>query len=70
VILAGKELLARSGTLACAEGADLLWLTAWTGNAPALRFYKAQGYQDVGASVYTFENDTYETLLLLKLLSR
>lgn len=65
----GKELLARSGTLARSEGADLLWLTAWAGNAPALRFYKAQGYQDVGASVYTFENDTYETRLLLKSLS-
>jgi GNAT superfamily N-acetyltransferase len=65
----GKELLARSETLARSEGADLLWLTAWTGNAPALRFYESQGYQDVGASVYTFENDTYEMRLLLKPLS-
>jgi diamine N-acetyltransferase len=66
----GKELLARAETLARLEGADLLWLTAWTGNAPALRFYEAQGYQDVGASVYTFEGDRYETRLLLKHLSR
>jgi GNAT superfamily N-acetyltransferase len=66
----GKALLGRSETLARAEGADFLWLTAWTGNAHALRFYEAQGYQDVGASVYTFENDTYETRLLLKPLSR
>jgi GNAT superfamily N-acetyltransferase len=66
----GKELLARTETLAQTEGAQLLWLTAWTGNAHALRFYEAQGYQDVGASVYTFENDTYETRLLLKPLSR
>jgi GNAT superfamily N-acetyltransferase len=66
----GKELLARSETLALSEGADLLWLTAWTGNAYALRFYEAQGYQNVGDSVYTFENDTYETRLLLKHLSR
>ena len=44
---------------------------ARSGVAPsALRFYEAQGYQDVGASVYTFENDTYETRLLLKPLSR
>ncbi len=66
----GKELLARSEILARSEGAGLLWLTAWTGNAHALRFYEAQDYQDVGASVYTFEKDTYETRVLLKHLSR
>jgi diamine N-acetyltransferase len=66
----GKELLARSEILARAEGAHLLWLTAWTGNTPALRFYEAQGYQDVGASAYTFEGDRYETRLLLKHHSR
>lgn len=62
----GKELLARTETLAHAEGADLLWLTAWTGNEHALRFYEARGYQDIGASVYTFEGDTYETRVFLK----
>jgi GNAT superfamily N-acetyltransferase len=66
----GKELLARAETLARSEGAHLLWLTAWTGNTSALRFYESQGYQDVGDSVDTFENDTYETRLLLKPLSR
>jgi GNAT superfamily N-acetyltransferase len=65
----GKELLASAEILARAEGAALLWLTAWTGNAHALRFYEAQGYQDVGASVYTFEGDRYETRVLLKRLS-
>ncbi len=62
----GKELLARSETLAAREGAEILWLTAWTGNAHALRFYEARGYQDVGASAYTFEEDTYETRVFLK----
>jgi diamine N-acetyltransferase len=62
----GKELLARSEALAREEGADLLWLTAWTGNASALRFYESQGYRDVGASLYTFEGDSYETRVLLK----
>jgi GNAT superfamily N-acetyltransferase len=66
----GKELLARSETLARSEGADLLWLTAWTGNASALRFYERQGYGDVGASVYTFEMDRYETRLFVKELTR
>ena len=66
----GKELLARAETLAAAEGAEILWLTAWTGNAHALRFYEAQGYQDVGGSVYTFEGDSYETRVFLKRLGR
>jgi len=66
----GKELLARAETLAAGEGAEILWLTAWTGNAHALRFYEAQGYQDVGSSIYTFEDDTYETRVFLKRLAR
>ena len=57
----GKELLARAETLARAEGADVLWLSTWSGNAHALRFYEGRGYRDVGPSVYTFEGDTYET---------
>jgi diamine N-acetyltransferase len=65
----GKELLARAEALARAEGAEALWLSAWTGNAHALRFYEARGYQDVGASVYTFEGDTYETRVFLKRLA-
>jgi GNAT superfamily N-acetyltransferase len=62
----GKELLVRTEILARAEGAEILWLTAWSGNAQALRFYEVQGYQDVGASVYTFEGDRYETRVLVK----
>lgn len=66
----GKELLARAEALAAGEGADVLWLTAWIGNAPALRFYEGRGYQDVGGSVYTFEGDSYETRVFLKRLAR
>jgi GNAT superfamily N-acetyltransferase len=66
----GKELLARAEALAAEKGAEILWLSAWTGNAHALRFYKARGYQDVGASVYTFEGDSYETRVFLKRLPR
>jgi GNAT superfamily N-acetyltransferase len=66
----GKELLARSEALSAREGAEILWLTAWTGNTHALRFYEARGYQDVGGSVYTFEGDTYETRVFLKRLAR
>jgi GNAT superfamily N-acetyltransferase len=66
----GKELLARAEALAGEEGAEILWLSAWTGNAHALRFYESRGYQDVGGSVYTFEGDSYETRVLLKRLPR
>jgi GNAT superfamily N-acetyltransferase len=66
----GKELLTRAESLARAEGAELLWLTAWTGNAHALRFYEGQGYQDVGTSVYAFEGDHYETHVFVKELTR
>jgi GNAT superfamily N-acetyltransferase len=66
----GKELLARAEALAGEGGAEILWLTAWTGNAHALRFYETRGYQDVGAGVYTFEGDSYETRVFLKKLPR
>jgi ribosomal protein S18 acetylase RimI-like enzyme len=66
----GKELLVRTEALAAAAGADLLWLTVWTENAPALRFYKAQGYRDVGGSVYIFEGDRYATRIFVKKLHR
>jgi len=62
----GKELLIRAEGLAAGEGAELVWLTAWTGNAPALRFYEAQGYRDMGGSVYIFEGDRYETRVFVK----
>ncbi|HEY3568162.1 MAG TPA: GNAT family N-acetyltransferase [Thermoanaerobaculia bacterium] len=66
----GKELLARAETLAAKQGSEILWLTAWTGNTHALRFYEARGYQDAGGSVYTFEGDTYDTRVFLKRLAR
>jgi len=66
----GKELLGRAEALAAAEGAELLWITAWTGNAPALRFYEAQGYRDAGGSVYLFEGNRYETRVFVKKLHR
>jgi len=66
----GKELLSRAEALAAAHGAEILWLTAWTGNTHALRFYEARGYQDAGGSTYTFEEDTYETRVFLKRLLR
>jgi GNAT superfamily N-acetyltransferase len=66
----GKELLARAESLAVEKGAEILWLSAWSGNAHALRFYEARGYQDVGAGVYTFEGDSYETRVFVKNLVR
>jgi len=64
VLLCGRH--QRAEGLAAAEGAELLWLTIWKENAPAMRFYEAQGYRDAGGSVYIFEGDCYETRVLVK----
>ena len=64
----GKALLRRAEKSAAARGADALWLTAWIGNARAIGFYPKQGYVDVGATDYVFENDHYENRVYLKVL--
>jgi len=66
----GRELLRRSESLAAAQGAKALWLTAWVGNARALRFYARQGYSDVGTSVYSFEGEDFENRVFAKRLER
>lgn len=62
----GRALLQRAETLAKETGARTLWLTAWVGNAPALAFYRAQGYQRVGTTDYVVENRSYENHVLAK----
>lgn len=64
----GSVLLARAEALAQAEGARALWLNAWVGNHRALAFYTRRGYQDIGASIYTFENEEHENRVFAKLL--
>jgi diamine N-acetyltransferase len=66
----GSELLARAEALSAAAGAQGAWLTAWVGNARALRFYGRHGYRDVGASVYSFEGEHYENRVLARRLDK
>ena len=64
----GSSLLAQAERLAAERSAVALWLTVWTGNVSALHFYTAQGYKDVGATSYVFEDNAYENRILTKTL--
>lgn len=44
----GSHLLGNHETVAATQGAAVLWLTPWAGNARALRFYAKHGYDDHG----------------------
>ena len=61
----GKALIAAAEQLA-AERSKALWLIAWEGNARALAFYERQGYADIGADTYTFQDKVYGTRVFAK----
>jgi len=62
----GAGLLRRAEAWAAEQGASAMWLTVWAENRRALAFYARQGYKDVGASVYVFEGDRYETRIFVR----
>lgn len=62
----GARLLARAEAMARATGAPLLWLTAWVGNARALRFYATLGYEEIGTTWFEFEAERHENRLFRK----
>jgi len=62
----GRDLLRHAEKAAAARGADALWLTAWVGNARALEFYPRRGFEDAGATVYSFGGDDYANRLFVK----
>lgn len=64
----GSELLQRAEALAARNGAAAMWLTAWVENARAVLYYPRRGYQDVGASTYSFDDDLYENRVFVKVL--
>jgi len=64
----GKALLQCAESLSASRGASMLWLTAWVSNHRALTFYASQGYEDVGATVYTFQQEQYENRVFTKAL--
>ncbi|WP_263262398.1 GNAT family N-acetyltransferase [Pseudomonas sp. RIT-PI-S] len=47
-------------------GAPLLWATVWVGNPRALGFYPRQGYEYLGPTSYTLQNETHENALFAK----
>ena len=66
----GRDLLRQAEKAAAARGAEMLWLTAWVGNARALQFYPRCGYDDLGATVYTIDGEDYPNRLFGKRVRR
>ncbi len=62
----GRDLLRQAEKAAAARGAEMLWLTAWEGNARALRFYPRCGYDELGDTVYTIAGVDYPNKLFGK----
>ena len=62
----GRSLLTRAEQLVQAANIANLWLTAWEGNHNARAFYERVGYEDVGATTYTFQGQTYPNRVLAK----
>jgi diamine N-acetyltransferase len=66
----GKALLRSAEALAASHGAAAMWLTAWVDNERAVGYYPKRGYSDVGASMYTFEDEGYENRVFVKALKQ
>jgi GNAT superfamily N-acetyltransferase len=62
----GTQLLRHAETRAATQGASTLWLTAWVGNHHALAFYAHRGYQDLGATMYRFQDEQFENRVLAR----
>lgn len=62
----GQTLCSHAEGIAAARGAAGVWLTAWSGNARALAFYRAIGYEDIGAASYAIEGQHYDNRVLRK----
>jgi GNAT superfamily N-acetyltransferase len=62
----GQALSAHAEHIASDFGHSVLWLTAWSGNAPALAFYARLGYIDIGRTEYVIEGQSYENRVFVK----
>jgi diamine N-acetyltransferase len=62
----GSAMLAVAEKAAVDAGARFVWLSAWTGNAPALAFYRAMGYEDIGRVDHVFEGRAYGNRVFAK----
>jgi diamine N-acetyltransferase len=56
----GSALVAAAAERARAWGAQALWLTSWVGNTAALAWYRRQGWRELGATDYVFEDQRFE----------
>lgn len=66
----GTLLLQSARTWSLAQGAVTLWLTAWVGNHHALAYYARRGFEDVGATTYTFQGEDFENRVFVQTLAR
>lgn len=62
----GWRLLQEAERAAAAAAPGSVWLTAWEGNHRAHSFYVAHGYEDVGATTYSFQGNTYGNRVFAK----
>jgi diamine N-acetyltransferase len=62
----GRALLARAEQLVQAAHLPILWLRAWEGNHNARAFYAHVGYEDVGATTYSFQGVTVPNRVFAK----
>jgi GNAT superfamily N-acetyltransferase len=66
----GRALLGHAEDRARAQGARVVWLTAWVGNSRALTFYPSAGYQKVGTTPYVINGKSYENDVFAKQLDQ
>lgn len=66
----GQALCGQADGIAAAHGAAAIWLTAWSGNGRSLAFYRALGYEDVGAATYAIEGQHYDNRVLRKAVAK
>jgi ribosomal protein S18 acetylase RimI-like enzyme len=62
----GRRLLQEAELAAAAAALGGLWLTAWEGNRRACTFYASLGYQDIGATTYCFQGNSYGNRVFVK----
>ncbi len=61
----GSALLREAEALASQVASDL-WLTCWSRNQRALRFYEKHAYLDLGTSIFRMEGEEHENRVLSK----
>jgi ribosomal protein S18 acetylase RimI-like enzyme len=62
----GRLLLQAAESTAADAALTAVWLTAWEGNHRARNFYASNGYNDLGATTYTFQGNTYGNRVLVR----